>query len=159
MPEPKPLDIRRGAYFEDYEIGQTVISPGRTATETDVVSFAALSGDWNAIHTDAAAAAQGPFGQRVVHGLWGLSVGVALVMRLGIMEETVIAFREVSSWKFSLPIFIGDTIHVQATVSETRPVRRLGGGLVTIQVEIQNQDDKIVQHGIWVVLVKSKEDS
>jgi 3-hydroxybutyryl-CoA dehydratase len=159
MPEPKPLDIHRGAYFEEYEIGQTVTSPGRTATETDVVSFAALSGDWNPIHTDAAAAAQGPFGQRVVHGLWGLSVGVALVMRLGILEETVIAFREVSHWKFSLPIFIGDTIHVQATVSDTRPVRRLGGGLVTIQVEIMNQDGKIVQQGSWVVLVKSKENS
>jgi acyl dehydratase len=159
MPDPKPLEVRRGAYFEEYEIGQTVISPGRTATESDVVSFAALSGDWNPIHTDAVAAAQGPFGRRVVHGLWGLSAAVGLVLRLGFMDETVIAFRELSGWKFSLPIFIGDTIHVQAAVSETRPVKRLGGGMVTLQVEILNQDGKIVQHGNWVALVKSRENS
>ena len=158
MSDPKPLTTRRGAYFEEYEVGQTVISPGRTATESDIVSFAGMSGDWNAIHTDAVAAAQGPFGRRVVHGLWGLSAAVGLVLRLGFMEETVIAFREMINWKFSLPIFIGDTIHVQATVSETRPVRRLGGGLVTLQAEIQNQDGKIVQHGEWVVLVKSQPD-
>ena len=159
MTDPRPLEVRKGAYFEDYQVGQTVISPGRTATETDVVSFAAMSGDWNAIHTDAVAAAQGPFGRRVVHGLWGLSAAVGLMVRLGFMEETVIAFRELGSWKFSLPIFIGDTIHVQATVSETRPVRRLGGGMVTLQVEIQNQDGKIIQQGSWVVLVKGRENS
>ena len=159
MPDPKPLEVRKGAYFEDYQVGQSVTSPGRTATETDVVSFAAMSGDWNAIHTDAVAAAQGPFGRRVVHGLWGLSAAVGLVLRLGFMEETVIAFRELGSWKFSLPIYIGDTIHVQATVSETRPVRRMGGGMVTLQVEIQNQDGKIIQQGSWVVLVKSRENS
>jgi 3-hydroxybutyryl-CoA dehydratase len=156
MPELKPLEVRRGAYFEEYEVGQTVISPGRTATETDLISFAAMSGDWNPIHTDAVAAAQSPFGRRVVHGLWGLSTAVGLVTRLGFMEETLIAFRELGSWKFSLPIFIGDTIHAQIVVSETRPIRRLGGGMVTLQVEILNQDGKIVQQGTWVVLVKSQ---
>ena len=156
MPDPKPLEIRRGAYFEEYQVGQTITSPGRTATESDVVSFAAMSGDWNAIHTDAVAAAQGPFGRRVVHGLWGLSVAIGLVLRLGFMEDTVIAFREIGSWKFSLPIFIGDTIHVQATVSETRAVRRLDGGMVTLQAEILNQEGKIVQQGTWLVLVKSQ---
>ena len=155
MPEPKPLEVHRGAYFEEYEVGQKVISSGRTATETDLVSFAALSGDWNPLHTDAVAAAQGPFGQRVVHGLWGLSAAVSLVTRLGFIEETLIAFREIDNWKFSLQIFIGDTIHVQVIVGETRPVRRLGGGMVTLQVEILNQDNKIVQQGNWVVLVKS----
>jgi acyl dehydratase len=151
------LSARTGLYFEEFEAGQSITSPGRTITETDVVNFAALSGDWNAMHTDAEYAAKHPFGQRVAHGLLGLSVASGLAMRLGILEETALAFREMGSWKFSLPIFIGDTIRVQATVTETKAMPRLGGGLVTLKVEILNQDDKVVQRGSWGVLVISRQ--
>lgn len=157
MTPQKSLSTRQGLYFEEYQVGQAITSVGRTITETDVVNFAALTGDWNTIHTDAEYAAQQPFGQRVAHGLLGLSVASGLAVRLGFMEETVLAFREIGNWKFSLPIFIGDTIHVRATVAETKPMRRLGGGLVTMKVEILNQDDKVVQRGTWGVLVKSQE--
>jgi acyl dehydratase len=109
------------------------------------------------MHTDAEYAAKHPFGQRVAHGLLGLSVASGLAMRLGILEETALAFREMGSWKFSLPIFIGDTIRVQATVTETKAMPRLGGGLVTLKVEILNQDDKVVQRGSWGVLVISRQ--
>ena len=134
-------------------MGQSIISPGRTVTEADVVGFAALSGDWNAMHTDAEYAAAHPFGQRVAHGLLGLSIAIGLAMRLGILEETALAFREIGSWKFSLPVFFGDTVRVRATVTGTKAMRRLGGGLVTLKVEILNQDDKVVQRGSWGVLV------
>ena len=67
-------------------------------TEADVVGFAALSGDWTTIHTDAVYAAQEPFGQRVAHGMLVLSIGVALAARLGFMEGTVLAFREIGEW-------------------------------------------------------------
>jgi 3-hydroxybutyryl-CoA dehydratase len=159
MPEKKPLIIKRGLFFEEFEVGHTITSPGRTITEADVVAFAALSGDWNGIHTDAVYAATQPFGQRVAHGLLGLSIAVALALRLGFLDDTVLAFRELIEWKFSLPIFIGDTIHMQATVSETKAVRRLkgGGGLVTLEVEILNQDNKVVQKGKWSCLVKGQE--
>lgn len=148
---------RRGLYFEEFEVGQSVTSAGRTVTEADVVAFAALSGDWNAIHTDAEYARKGMFGQRVVHGLLAMSIASGLAMRLGLLEETALAFREISDWKFSLPIFFGDTIRVRLTVVETRPMPRLGGGLVTLKVEILNQQDQVVQRGSWGVLVKSRE--
>jgi 3-hydroxybutyryl-CoA dehydratase len=157
MVEKKPLTIKRGLFFEEFEIGHTITSPGRTITETDVVAFAALSGDWNGIHTDTVYAATQPFGQRVAHGLLGLSIAVALALRLGFLDETVLAFRELIEWKFSLPIFIGDTIHMQATVIETKAVRRLGGGLVTLEVEILNQDNKVVQKGKWSCLVMGQQ--
>jgi len=157
MTEKRGLSARLGLYFEDYEQGQTVTSAGRTVTEADVVAFAALTGDWNAIHTDAEYAARHPFGQRVAHGLLGLSIASGLAVRLGFMEETVLAFREIGSWKFSLPIYLGDTIRVRATVTDTRPMRRLGGGLVTLKAEILNQDDKVVQRGTWGVLIESRE--
>ena len=157
MTAKKELAVRTGLYFEDYEIGQSVTSVGRTITEADVVAFAALSGDWNLIHTNKEYAAGHFFGQRVAHGLLGLSIASGLAVRLGFMEDTVLAFREMGSWKFSQPIFLGDTIHVHATVTELKPMPRLDGGQVTLKVEILNQDDKIVQRGTWGVLIKSRE--
>jgi acyl dehydratase len=143
-------------YFDEFEIGQSITSVGRTITEADVVNFAGVSGDWTQIHTNAEYAARHPFGQRVAHGLLGLSIASALAVRLGFVEDTVLAFREIGEWKFSLPIFIGDTIHMRATVADTKPMRRLGGGLVTFKVEILNQDDQVVQRGKWGLLVKSR---
>ena len=157
MTEIKELNIRTGMYFEEFEAGQTVTSVGRTITEADVVGFAALTGDWTQIHTNAEYAAQHAFGQRVAHGMLGLSVAVALAVRLGFIEDTVLAFREIGTWKFSLPIYFGDTIHIRATVVETRPMRRLGGGLVTFRVEVLNQRDEAVQRGTWGLLIKSRE--
>jgi len=145
----------RGRYFEEFQVGFSVASAGRTITETDVVSFAGLSGDYNQIHTDAEYAREGMFGQRVAHGLLGLAVASGLVAQLGFIEGTVLAFRELT-WKFSLPIFIGDTIHVEATVAELKPLRRLGGGAVTLDVRVVNQENKVVQRGKWVALMASK---
>jgi 3-hydroxybutyryl-CoA dehydratase len=151
------LSVRSGMYFEEFEAGQSIVSPARTITEADVVAFAALSGDWNAIHTDAVYAAQHFFGQRVAHGLLVMSIASGLAMRLGILEDTVLAFREIEGWKFSQPVFIGDTVRVRATVTETKVMTRLGGGSVSLKVEIINQKDDIVQRGIWSVLVKSED--
>jgi acyl dehydratase len=157
MTEETGLKVRGGLYFEEFEAGQTIASVGRTITEADVVGFAALSGDWNSIHTDAQHAAGHPFGQRVAHGLLVMSIASGLAMRLGFLEGTALAFREIGNWKFSLPVFFGDTIRVRATVLETKPMARLGGGLVTLKVEILNQDDRVVQRGTWGVLVQSQE--
>ena len=157
MTDKRELTAPKGLYFEEFQLGQAITSQGRTVTEADVVAFAALSGDWNPMHTDAEFAARHPFGQRVAHGLLGLAIASGLAVRLGFLEETVLAFRELGEWKFSLPVYIGDTIHVRATVIETKEMRRLGGGLVTLKVEILNQDDKVVQRGTWGVLVKSRE--
>ncbi|MFC1878860.1 MaoC/PaaZ C-terminal domain-containing protein, partial [Chloroflexota bacterium] len=70
------LSISRGLYFEEFEIGHMIKTVGRTITETDIVNFAGLSGDFNLIHTDAAYSQQAPFGQRVAHGLLVLSIAM-----------------------------------------------------------------------------------
>ncbi len=147
--------VPRGRYFEEFHVGDVVVSAGRTITEADVVAFAGLSGDFTQLHTDAEFARQGMFGQRVVHGLLGLAVASGLTAQLGFIEGTALAFRELT-WKFSLPIFFGDTIHVQAAVSDLKAMRRVGGGAVTLDVKVINQDDKVVQRGEWVVLISSK---
>jgi len=144
----------RGRYFEEFEIGEEIMSAGRTITESDLVTFAGLSGDYNQIHTDAAFAASGPFKQRVIHGLLVVSMATGLVVQTGLMEGTVIAFRELE-WKFSLPVFIGDTIRALIKVTELKSLPRLDGGSIIAKVSVINQEDKVVQRGTMTLLIKS----
>jgi acyl dehydratase len=142
-----------GLHFEEFQVGDSVTSATRTITETDVVSFAALSGDWNLIHTDAEYSKSHMFGQRVAHGLLILSIASGLAVRLGILDGTTLAFRNVE-WKMQRPVVIGDTIHVHMTIEETKAMARLGGGLVNFKVEVVNQKDEVCHRGNWEVLVK-----
>ena len=152
---PMPNKVR-GMYFEEYQVGQKISSSGRTVTETDIVSFAGLSGDYNYIHTDAEAAKETPLGERMAHGLLGLSIASGLAVQTGVMEGTIMAFREISSWKFIKPLLIGDTIHVELEVLETKAVPRLGGGLISIELDVLNQKDETVMKGTWKVLINGK---
>jgi 3-hydroxybutyryl-CoA dehydratase len=145
-----------GLYFEEFSVGQKIITVGRTITESDIVTFAGMSGDFTQIHTDAEYSKQTPFGQRVAHGLLGLSVASGLAARTGILEGTVLAFREINDWKFVKPIFIGDTMHAELNVTETKALPRIGGGSVTIMIEIKNQHNEVCQRGSWTVLMMSK---
>jgi acyl dehydratase len=145
----------RGYYFEDFTIGQKVVTAGRTVTEADIVTFAGLSGDFNQIHTDAAYSAAYDFGQRIAHGLLVQSIATGLAVRTGVIEGTVLAFRELSA-KFSLPTFIGDTVHVVIEITNKKALPRLGGGNVTMKYSVLNQHGKVVQRGDWIMLVKNK---
>ncbi len=144
-----------GLYFEDFEIGDSVESVGRTITEADVVQFAMLSGDWNLIHTNAEYAKEQLAGERIAHGLLVLSIASGLAVRLGFMEDTVMAFMELE-WQFRKFVLIGDTVRLRATVTEKKEVKRLGGGYVWFKMDILNQRDEKVQRGQWKVLVKSR---
>jgi 3-hydroxybutyryl-CoA dehydratase len=145
----------RGMYFEEFDESTEVVTQGRTITEADIVNFASISGDYNVIHTDAEFAKSTPFGERVAHGLLGLSVGTGLGMQLGFLDGTVIAFTGLE-WKFKGPIKIGDTIHMNAKVKQTKAMKAMGGGIVVFAVKILNQRNETVQQGEWTVLVKSK---
>jgi acyl dehydratase len=152
----KTIPANRGLYFEEFEVGQQIITVGRTIAESDIFAFAGISGDFNQIHTDAEFSKNTPFGQRVAHGLLGLAIVSGLAMRSGVLEGTVIAFREINNWKFINPIFIGDTIHVEMNVTETKAIQRIGGGSVVITVDVKKQSGETVMKGKWTVLVMSK---
>ena len=145
-----------GLYFEEFSVGQKIMTVGRTVAESDIMTFAGVSGDSNQIHTDAEFSKSTPFGQRVAHGLLGLSIASGLAMRTGILEGTVMAFREISEWKFVKPIFIGDTLHAELTVTETKGLPRIGAGSVTIALDVKNQHDDTCQRGTWNVLVMAQ---
>ena len=144
------------AYYTDFQVGQEMKTAGRTITEADVVTFAGFSGDYNPLHTDAVYASSGPYGRRIAHGLLGLAIASGLAARLGILEESALALREVTC-KFRGPVFIGDTVHARMKVVGTKPMRRVGGGLVQVEVKLCNQRDEVVQTGTWTMLVKSRD--
>ncbi len=145
----------KGLYFEEFTVGTRTRTAGRTITEADIVAFAGLSGDFNQIHTNAVHAAAGTFGKRVAHGLLVQSIATGLAVQSGVIEGTVLAFRELDC-KFSLPVFIGDTVHVEIDIVEVKALPRLRGGNVTMKYAVVNQDGAAVQRGNWVMLVKSR---
>jgi 3-hydroxybutyryl-CoA dehydratase len=158
MPSTDPIQTdhtSHGLFFEEFEGGQRLTSPGRTITETDLVLFSGLSGDYNELHTNAEFAASTPFGRRIAHGLLCLSITSGLAGRIGFIEGTAIAFAGLE-WRFKAPVFIGDTVHMTAQVENKRAMRAIGGGMVIFQISLYNQNHQVVQEGTWKVLVKSK---
>lgn len=143
----------RGMYFDEFEPGQKVITVGRTITESDIVTFAGLSGDYNQIHVDAEYSIKSAAGQRVAHGLLILSIASGLAVQTGVMEGTIVYFREVNEWKFVKPVYIGDTIHVELEVKETKEMRRIGVGSVQIELVVKNHHDEVVNKGVWSTLI------
>ena len=133
-------------YFEDYTVGEKMVSPGRTITEADITMFAALTGDWHQLHTDVEYAKKTPFGERIAHGMLTLCVGSALIFRLGAhvaLPKSFIAFYGMDSVKFLGPVKIGDTIHcvVEIAALEIKDDKR---GVIVSQNSIKNQRDEDV---------------
>ena len=147
-------DAPRGLYFEEFEVGAKMRTRGRTITESDLVQFAALTGDFNPMHTDAEYCKTAVMGQRVAHGMLTASYAVGQAYQLGILERTVLGFRGFEM-KFSAPVYIGDTIHAELQVTAAQAAKRLGGGLVTLAIRIIKQDGKVAQKGSLTLLMMS----
>jgi 3-hydroxybutyryl-CoA dehydratase len=145
-----------GLYFEEFSVGKKINTVGRTVSEGDIFNFAGLTGDYNQMHTNAAFASKTQFGQRIAHGLLGLSLATGLIMQTGFLEGTVLAFREISEWKFVKPFFIGDTLSAELTITETKALPRIGGGSIIAAIAVKNQNDEICQRGSLNLLVLSK---
>jgi acyl dehydratase len=126
--------------FERLHEGDRFASHGRTVTDSDVHAFAAQTGDFHPQHVDAAWSATSPFGERVAHGMLVLSYAVGLV---GFDPEKVMALRRVSDAVFKRPVKLGDTIRVEGKVAGLSPISD-EAGLVTLELRILNQEDRIV---------------
>ena len=144
-----------GKYFEDFEVGEEAITAGRTVTETDIVNFAGITGDWNEIHTNKELAERGMFKQRIAHGALIFSIATGLSVRLGQTADTVLAFYGLDRLRFVKPTFIGDTIHVRQKV-EAKSERDQSSGIVTMLNEVINQRDEVVISYTAKVLLKRR---
>lgn len=142
-------------YLDDLHPGQRFVSAARTVTEADVVAFAGLSGDFNPIHTDVEFAAKSVYAKRVVYGLLGLSIATGLLDRLGIFSGSAMAMLGIDGWKFTVPVFIGDTVHLELEILDVRPSRsKPDRGVVERKFELVNQHGEICQTGRIDVLVR-----
>jgi acyl dehydratase len=145
-------DLRR--YYEEIEVGEEYESPGRTVTETDIVLFAGLSGDYNVLHTDAEFMKGSIFGERIAHGLLGLAIQSGLLTRASKAYASValVGLR----WKFKGPIKIGDTVRLRVRVLAKRDDGKPDRGLVTLQRTVVNQRGEVVQEGETDLLVEKR---
>jgi acyl dehydratase len=143
-------------YFEDFEVGDTFVTPGRTIGAAEISQFAGLSGDFNPIHTDDAFAEASPFGQRIAHGLLGLTVMTGLSIRLGIWHASTIALLGIEDWRFVNPIFAGDTVHARIEIVDKRLTSDGKRGVLDRAYTLINQRDEAVQKGRLPLMVKCR---
>lgn len=136
--------------YDDLPLGKIWVSPKRTITETDVVNFATMTGDFNPLHVDHDYASKSHYRQPIAHGLLGL----AWVAGLGAYFPNVntVAFTAVRNWEFVLPLFFGDTVHVETKCIQKTPAGRRAGK-VQWERKLINQANQVVQQGMFETLV------
>lgn len=145
-----------GLYLDDFEVGQSWVTPRRTITDAEVTAFAGISGDFNPLHIDEEYAKTTQFGGRIFHGPGVFAIATGLESTLGIKVETAIAFLGMT-WNMVAPVLIGDTIHVEETVTEVRPSRsKSDRGIVVFDVKVRNQRGEVCQEGVWNVMFKRR---
>ena len=137
-------------FFDELTLGDCWESRRRTITETDVVNFAGMSGDYDPLHVDHEFAKQTPFGRPIAHGLLGLSLLAGLSSTAPAMQTK--AFLGIGQWQFMRPLFIGDTVHVKTEVAELISKNRRQGR-VTWRRQLVNQADEVVQQGEFETIV------
>ena len=145
-----------GLYWEEWEIGAEFETAARTVTETDIVMFAALSGDYNPLHTNEEYCKQTQFGTRIAHGPLVYAIAAGLLFQLHLYDDTIIAFLGFDSLKFTNPVKAGDTIHARIKVLERRETSRPDRGVMKRQLQVLNQRCEIVQDAIQAFLLKRK---
>ncbi len=139
--------------FDELHVGDSWESHARTITETDVVNFACLTGDFDPLHVDHESAAKTPFGRPVAHGLLGLAYLAGLSTHAPNVHT--IAFLGIKDWSFQTPVFVGDTVHAVTRVVAVTPSGRRSGR-VTWHRELVNQAGEIVQSGTFETAVATE---
>ena len=141
-------------HFEDYEVGDKITTAARTITETDVVNYCAISGNWHPLHADAESAKSLLYGKRIVQGalVYTIALGLALPMP-EVMGETVANYGT-DKLRFPKPLFINDTIHVEVVVEELLDHRL--GGVVQMRFNVINQNDELCSSFVIRAIIKRR---
>jgi 3-hydroxybutyryl-CoA dehydratase len=141
-------------FFEDLDPEVTYQSAARTITDADIMTFAGFSGDFNPIHIDHEYAATTPFRKVMAHGFGVFSIASGLGTHAP--PTRTVALIRVKEWKFTAPVYVGDTIRILSRVAE-KVVKGVGKrGEVVWFRQIVNQDLKVVQEGHMVTMVECR---
>lgn len=139
-------------YFEECEIGQRWVTPGRTVTEADLVNFSGLSADFFPLHIDKEYAAQTRFKHRIAHGFLVMSMATGMVPA---DPDKVEALYGIDKMRFLRPVFIGDTIHVEMEVI-SKTERNDGSGVVDFKQTVVNQQGQVVIANTYRLLMRKQ---
>ena len=147
-----------GLYWEEWKIGAEFVTSARTITETDIINFAGISGDYNPLHIDEEFCRNTQFGTRIAHGPLVYSIATGLIFQLHLYDDTLIAFLGFDSLKFTKPVKIGDTIHARVEVIEKRETSKSDRGIMKRLFQVLNQNNELVQNGVQAFLLKRNSD-
>ena len=147
-----------GLYWEEWKIGAEFVTSARTITETDIINFAGISGDYNPLHIDEEFCRNTQFGTRIAHGPLVYSIATGLIFQLHLYDDTLIAFLGFDSLKFTKPVKIGDTIHARVEVIEKRETSKSDRGIMKRLLQVLNQNNELVQEGVQAFLLKRNSD-
>jgi acyl dehydratase len=142
--------------WQDFPVGRAVVTQAVTITESHVVQFAALTGDWYPLHMNAEAAGAGPFGERIGHGSLTFAMAVGLMAQTQCYGDCVLAWLGADQMRATKPVRFGDTIHVQAIVTESRPAKNGERGVVSLDYLVRNQRDEAVMKFTFTLLMRSR---
>lgn len=129
----------RGQYFDQFAVGDRFQTARRTITQTDIVNFAGVSGDFNAPHMDHEFCRTQPYGEPIAHGPLVFAVSTGLLCQSGLNDGTLVAMLGIDKWRIHAPVKAGDTLHLVMEVIETRPTSQGDRGVVGFRREIVNQ--------------------
>jgi itaconyl-CoA hydratase len=141
-------------WWDSFSVGDRYRTESITVTETHVVTWAGLTGDWVPLHVDAEYAAASEFGERIAHGPLTLALALGLATRSGIFGNSVLAWLGLDDMRLPLPVRLGDTIHADVEVRQCRPTSKPGRGVVVLDYIVRNQRDETVMTFTSTFLLK-----
>jgi acyl dehydratase len=146
----------RGKYFEDFQVGEELVTPARTITSTDIVNFACLSGDFNEVHVNHEYCKTTAFGEPVAHGPLIYAIMGGLQYASGINDGTLLALLGIDNWRLLLPVKHGDTIRMFSRVIEKKETSKPDRGVIAFQRQCINQTGAVVQEMKATIMYKRR---
>jgi acyl dehydratase len=153
--ETIPLLVH-GMTFEDMRVGLAFRTARRTVTESDLMNFIHLGGFNEPLFYDASHAAAGGYVGRLIPGALAYVLAEGLILQTNVLHGTGLAFLQME-FTVKAPVYVGDTIHVVVTVTESRKASRGERGVVTTRCDIVNQRDEIVGVFTPVRLIRGRD--
>jgi acyl dehydratase len=150
----EPLFNRLRHHFDDFAVGDQVLTAGRTVDISDITLFAGLTGDHYPLHTDEEYGRGTPFGGRIAHGPLTYGFAVGLVALSGFLGDAIVAFLECQGLRALAPVRPGDTVRVRAEVAEAEPSSKPHLGVLRIDYSVLNQTDTEVMRFRMVLLAR-----
>jgi acyl dehydratase len=139
--------------LQNIETGRVYRSSARTLTETDLVMFSMITGDWHPIHSDAEYSRSTRIGQRIFHGSFGISLAISMSADLLQLVNPVIAALGIREWVFKSPLFVGDTIHAELSVEKVKMTSAGKHAVIERRISLVKHDGTVAQTGLAGLMV------